>query len=167
MHRRKFLLAAAGLLAVPAALAAEDGPVAMLAAIYRRVCAGKGNGGGTFMLTPNQRSSYFTEDVVKLWDRADARTKPGEAGPIDFDPIANSQHPSVKAFAIKVETMHAEVAGVAVSLADNNGPVQPTAANTLHYVLVKMNGRWRIDDISGIAAGKPWSLRKLLEDFER
>ena len=119
------------------------------------------------MLTPKERPRYFTKDLVMLWAKADSKTEPGHAGPLDFGPITNSQDRHVKAFAIKVERVHAEVDLAAVSLSDKKGPVKPTPANTLHYVLVKMDGRWRIDDISGMAGGKPWSLRKLLEDFDR
>jgi hypothetical protein len=168
MHRRKFLLAAAtNLIVVSAAFGSDDSPVAVLTAIYRRVSAGKGDGGGAFILDPKERPHYFTRNLVMLWAKADAKTKPGHVVPIDFDPITNSQNPLVKAFTIKVESMHSEVAAVAVSLSAKKGPVKPTAANTLHYVLVKINGRWRIDDISGLANGKSWSLVKLLEDFNR
>lgn len=166
MHRRKLLLgAAANLIIVSAGSAADDeGPFQMLTAIYRRVSAGKG--GGAFMLSPKERPYYFTRNLVMLWAKADAKAKLGHIEAIDFDPITNSRRPLVKAFAIKIESMHSEAASVAVSLSDKKGPVRSTAANTLHYVLVKMNGRWRIDDISGIARGKPWSLSKLLEGFD-
>jgi hypothetical protein len=168
MHRREFLLAATSLIvASPACAATDDGPVAMLTAIYRRVSADKGDGGGAFMLAPKERPHYFARNLVMLWAKADAKTKSVHIGPIDFDPIANSRHPLVKAFAIKVENMRSEVAVVAVSLSDKNAPVRPTATNTLHYVLEKMNGHWRIDEISGITRGKRWSLNKLLEDFVR
>jgi hypothetical protein len=166
MRRRTFLLAAANLMIVSAASAAvDDGPIPMLTAIYRHVSSDKG--GGAFMLGPKERPYYFTRNLVMLWAKADAKTGPGHVGPIDFDPITNSRHPLVEAFAIKMERMHAEAAAVAVSLSDKKGPVKSTEANTLHYVLVKMNGHWRIDDISGVIGGKPWSLYKLLEDFDR
>lgn len=167
IHRREFLLAAAtGLTIASAASAAVDeGPISMLTAIYRRVVAGKG--GAAFMLSPKERPYYFSRDLVMLWAKADAKTKPGHVGAIDFDPITNSRRPLVKAFAIKMERMHAEVAAVAVSLSDKKGPVSPTEANKLYYVLVKMNGRWRIDDISGVIGRKPWSLYELLKSFDR
>lgn len=165
MHRRAFLFSAAALLVVPVAAFAGDGPVAFLTAIYRRVAAGKGNGGSAFMLAPKVRPDYFSPSLCALWAAAAARTRPGHGGPVDFDPIANSRAPRVKAFAVKVERMHATAAAVAVSLADQPGPVEPTPANTLHYVLVKIGGRWLIDDISGSAAGATWDLRDDLKRF--
>jgi Protein of unknown function (DUF3828) len=167
MHRRAFLLSAAALLVAPAACSADDSPTAFLAAIYRRVTAGKGDGGAPFMLTPEARPQYFSPRLAALWAAADARTKPDEVGPVDFDPIANSQDPLVRAFAIAVERRHATVAAVAVSLADKPGPVTPTRANTLHYTLVHEGGRWLIDDISGVAGGEAWDLRRMLESHGR
>lgn len=162
MDRRAFLLSAAALLVAPAACAADDSPTAFLAAIYRRVTAGKGESGAPFMLAPDARPHYFSASLTALWAAAEARTKPDEVGPVDFDPIANSQDPLVRAFAVKVERRHATAAAVAVSLADTPGPVTPTRANTLHYVLVREGDRWLIDDIRGVAGGKAWDLRRML-----
>src|SRR3954467_11464407 len=96
--RRKLILSGAtGLLAVTlprAALAAPDDPAGILTAIYTRVPQGKGDGGGTFVIqTTAARTKYLSNALVALWAKADARTKKGDGGPVDFDPITNSQDP--------------------------------------------------------------------------
>jgi len=175
MHRRVFLLAAFGLIgsigmiplrALTPALAAGDGPAATLTAIYARVSAGKGEDGGAFMLEAEDRPRYFSKALVKLWAAAEAKTTPGNVGPVDFDPISNSQDPLVKSFAVKTGRVDGARARVAVSISAKTGPVVATKGNTLDYEMVREGGRWMIDDISGMAGSLPWSLRKLLQAFD-
>ena len=106
--RRKLILSgAAGLLAATlprAALAAPDDPAGILTAIYTRVAKGKGDGGGAFVIQNKAgRTKYLSNALVALWAKADARTKKGDGGPVDFDPVTNSQDPDVKSFKVAAE----------------------------------------------------------------
>jgi hypothetical protein len=119
--RRKLILSGAtGLLAVTlprAALAAPDDPAGILTAIYTRVAQGKGDGGGAFVIqTKAARTKYLSNALVALWAKADARTKKGDGGPVDFDPVTNSQDPDVKSFKVAAEQQGAGKATVAVTI---------------------------------------------------
>ncbi len=165
MHRRHFLLAVFSFVAAPA-LAAGDDPAATLTAIYARVAAGKGEDGGAFMLEAEDRPRYFSKSLVKLWAAAEAKTTPGNVGPVDFDPITNSQDPLVKGFAVRTLRADGARARVAVSISAKTGPVAATKGNTLDYEMVREGGRWMIDDIGGHAGSQTWSLRDLLQAFD-
>jgi hypothetical protein len=110
--RRKLTLSgAAGLLAAilpRAALAAPDDPVGIVTAIYTRAAKGKGDGGGGFVIE-NQaaKAKYLSKSLVALWAKAVARTRKGDVGPIDFDPVTNSQDPDVKSFKVVAEKQEA------------------------------------------------------------
>jgi hypothetical protein len=110
--RRKLTLSgAAGLLAAilpRAALAAPDDPVGIVTAIYTRAAKGKGDGGGGFVIE-NQaaKAKYLSKSLVALWAKAVARTRKGDVGPIDFDPVTNSQDPDVTSFKVVAEKQEA------------------------------------------------------------
>ena len=112
--RRKLILsAAAALLApvLPRHAAAADDPAGILTAIYTRVARGKGDGGGTFVIqTKASRTKYLSNALVALWAKADARTRKGDGGPVDFDPVTNSQDPDVKSFKVVAEKQEADKA---------------------------------------------------------
>ena len=167
--RRKLILSgAAGLLAATlprAALAALDDPVGILTAIYTRVAKGKGDGGGTFVFENKAaKAKYLSKSLIALWAKADARTRKGDVGPVDFDPVTNSQDPDVKSFKVAVEKQEADKATIAVTIDGHQGSRIKPADGTIRYDFVRDAGRWKIDDIRGSAEGKPWSIRGLLVD---
>ena len=105
---RRILLLAAVILAAPPAFAQQapspDDPAAFLTAIYARVAKGKGDNGGTFVFnTKAAKTKYLSTSLGALWARAEAHTPKGDAGPIDFDPVTNSQDPDVKTFKVAPE----------------------------------------------------------------
>ena len=165
--RRKLILSGAtGLLAVSlprAALAAPDDPAGILTAIYTRVAQGKGDGGGAFVIqTKAARTKYLSNALVALWAKADARTKKGDGGPVDFDPVTNSQQPNVKSFKLVPEKLDADKAVIAVTIAGRGAPRAKSIDNTIRYDFVQDAGQWKIDDIKGAVDGSPWSVRALL-----
>jgi hypothetical protein len=166
--RRKLILSGAtGLLAVTlprAALAAPDDPAGILTAIYTRVAQGKGDGGGAFVIqTKAARTKYLSNALVALWAKADARTKKGDGGPVDFDPVTNSQDPDVKSFKVAAEQQGAGKATVAVTIESHQREARANAADkTIRYDFVHEAGQWKIDDIKGAVDGSPWSVRALL-----
>jgi hypothetical protein len=95
----------AGLLAgtvarpVTAETATPNDPTAILTAIYTRVTKGKGDSGGGFVIENKAaKAKYLSKELIALWAKADAHTPKGDVGPIDFDPVTNSQDSDVKSF---------------------------------------------------------------------
>lgn len=166
--RRELILsgAAAGLASIlPRHAGAADDPTGILTAIYTRVAKGKGDGGGTFVIQKAARTKYLSNALVALWARADARTKKGDSGPVDFDPVANSQDPDVKSFKVAAEKQGADKATIAVTIESHQREARANAADkTIRYDFVQEAGQWRIDDIKGAVDGSPWSVRTLLVD---
>jgi len=165
--RRKLILsAAASLLApvLPRHAAAADDPAGILTAIYTRVANGKGDGGGTFVIqTKASRTKYLSNALVALWAKADARTRKGDGGPVDFDPVTNSQDPDVKSFKVAAEQQGAGKATVAVTIESHQREARANAADkTIRYDFVQEAGQWKIDDIKGAVDGSLWSVRALL-----
>jgi len=148
--RRKLILsAAAALLApvLPRHAAAADDPAGILTAIYTRVAKGKGDGGGTFVIqTKANRTKYLSNALVALWAKADARTRKGESGPVDFDPVTNSQDPDVKSFKVAAEKQAADKATIAVTIESHQpgGRANP-ADKTICYEFVHDAAAVRVD----------------------
>jgi Protein of unknown function (DUF3828) len=140
-------------------------PVAIVNAIYARAAKGKGDGGGAFIIE-NQaaKARYLSKALVALWAKADAHTPKGDVGPIDFDPVTNSQEPDIKSFSVVAEKLEADKAVIAVTIAGRGKPREKPADNTIRYTFVRDDERWKIDDISGAGDGEPWSIRGMLAD---
>jgi len=166
--RRELILSgAAGLLAatLPNAAPAADDPAGIITAIYTRAAKGKGDTGGAFVFENKAaKANYLSKSLIALWAKADARTRKGDVGPVDFDPVTNSQDPDVKSFKVAVEKQEADKATIAVTIDGHQGPRTKPADGTIRYDFVRDAGRWKIDDIRGSAEGKPWSIRGLLVD---
>jgi uncharacterized protein DUF3828 len=167
--RRELILSgAAGLLAAasPLKAPAADDPAGIITAIYTRVAKGKGDSGGNFVIDGKAaRSKYLSNSLVALWAKANARTRRGDGGPVDFDPVTNSQDPDVKSFEVAAEKQGADKATVAVTIESHQRDARANAADkTIRYDFVHEAGQWKIDDIKGAVDGSPWSVRALLVD---
>jgi hypothetical protein len=156
-------LAAAISLPVLAKPASPNDPVAIVDAIYARAAKGRGDGGGAFIIE-NQlaKAKYLSKSLVELWAKADAHTPKGDVGPVDFDPVTNSQQPNVKSFKLVPEKLDADKAVIAVTIAGRGAPRAKSIDNTIRYNLVRDDGQWKIDDISGASDGEAWSIRQML-----
>jgi hypothetical protein len=166
LTRRIFV--AASLIAIAAPALAEnpspDDPAAILTAIYARAAKGKGDGGAAFV-TANKaaKGKYLSKALVALWARADAHTPKGDVGPIDFDPVTNSQEPDVKSFKVDAEKTEADKATLAVTITGHRND-RKAADQIVRYDFVREAGGWKIDDIKGSSDGEAWSIRKMLTD---
>jgi hypothetical protein len=159
------LLAILALLAIAPARA--ESPNALIVRIYQHASTGQGEGGGDFLIEPKDRAPYLSASSRALWDAADARAQPGYAGPLDFDPVSNSQDPQVRAFAVTIEQQDAKRATVAATFGARKAPLERQPTMTVRYELVNEDGAWKIDDIQGAAPnGAAWSVRRLLKDFK-
>jgi hypothetical protein len=166
--RRKFILAGlvAGAIA-PRARAAppsQNDPVAIINAIYTRAASGKGDGGGAFVIEDKAaKAKYLSKSLVDLWAKADANTPKGDVGPIDFDPVTNSQEPDVKSFKVVAEKLDADKAVIAVTITGRTARAKPSD-DIVRYNFVRDDGKWKIDDISGTLDGEAWSIRDILKE---
>jgi len=173
-RRALILTTASGLLAgavssLPfAAFAAPpspNDPAGIVNAIYARAAKGKGDGGGGFIIDSKAaKAKYLSKSLVELWAKADAHTPKGDVGPVDFDPVTNSQEPDVKSFKAITEKLDADKAVIAVTIAGRGAPRAKPADNTIRYNFVRDDGQWKIDDISGAGDGEAWSIRDMLTD---
>jgi hypothetical protein len=142
-----------------------DDPVKIVNAIYTRAASGKGNGGGGFVIeTRAAKAKYLSKSLVELWAKADAHTPKGDVGPVDFDPVTNSQDPDIKSFEVTAEKLDAEKAVIAVAMTGHRPSRDKPADRTVRYDFVRDGGLWKIDDISGSSDGEPWSIRDMLSD---
>lgn len=147
-----------------AATAAANDPVAIVNAIYARAAKGKGDGGGAFIIENKAaKAKYLSKSLIDLWARADAHTPKGDVGPIDFDPVTNSQEPDVKSFKVVAEKLDADKAVIAVTMTSRMPRAKPSD-NLLRYNFVREDGKWKIDDISGTSDGEAWSIRDMLTE---
>jgi hypothetical protein len=176
INRRNFILT--GLLAAPLAgaiapraraaqpsvSASQNDPVAILSAIYARVAKGKGNSGGGFVIEDKAaKAKYLSKSLVDLWARADANTKKGDVGPVDFDPVTNSDEPDVKSFKLAAEKLETDSALIAVTITGRTARAKPSD-EIIRYKFVREDGKWKIDDISGTVDGDAWSIRDILSE---
>jgi Protein of unknown function (DUF3828) len=158
------LLAGATARSALAEPASPDDPVAILNAIYTRAAKGKGDGGGGFVIENKAaKAKYLSKSLIALWAKADAHTPKGDVGPVDFDPVTNSQDPDVKSFKVVAEKLEADKAAVAVTIIGSRPDTKP-ADQIVHYDFVRDGGKWKIDDIRGSGDGTPWSIRAMLEE---
>ncbi|TQF38232.1 hypothetical protein UNPF46_17050 [Bradyrhizobium sp. UNPF46] len=165
MLTRRTLVAAALFAGIAPAFAetpAASDPVAVLTAIYTRAAKGKGDGG--FVIENRAaKAKYLSKGLVALWAKADAHTPKGDVGPVDFDPVTNSQEPDVKSFKIDAARMEADKATIAVTITGHRSDRKP-ADQIVRYDVVREASSWKIDDIKGSSGGEAWSIRKMLTD---
>jgi hypothetical protein len=147
-----------------AAPPAPADPLAIVNAIYARVVKGKGDGGGGFIIENKAaKAKYLSKSLIKLWAATDAHTAKGDVGPVDFDPVTNSQDPDIKSFEAAAEKLEPTKAVIVVTLASRTPLVRPTD-KIIRYSFVLEAKQWKIDDISGSSDGEPWSIRDMLTD---
>lgn len=166
LTRRSFVAVSLLVTASPAraVMPVPGDPVAILTAIYTRTAKGKGDGGGAFIIENKAaKSQYLSRALVALWAKADAHTPKGDVGPVDFDPVTNSQEPDVKSFKVDAEKMETDKATIAVTITGHRNDRKPTDL-IVRYDFVREAGSWRIDDIKGTSDGEAWSIRKMLTD---
>ena len=136
-----FVTAAQGALADPPS---PNDPVAIINSIYARAAKGKGDGGGAFIIeNRTAKAKYLSKSLIALWAKADAHTPKGDVGPVDFDPVTNSQEPDVKSFAVTSEKSDAATAVIAVTITGHNppAPMRPTPSSTTISCATAATGR--------------------------
>ena len=156
------LVVAAALLALAApalAAAARDPadprtPVAALYAIEKT--------GHAPLATPAQRAAALTRGLAAMWDKAEAGARRGGGIAIDFDVVTNSQGAEVKSYALAVTGRAANRATVVATIDPGDWVRASARENVIAFSLLRQDGRWRVDDVSGVAEPNAWSLRDML-----
>jgi len=159
---RRLLAAAAALLALaaPASAAASDpadprAPVAALYAIEKT--------GHAPLATPAQRAAALTRGLAAMWDKAEARARGAGEAAIDFDVVTNSQGAALKSYALTVERRDATHATVVATIDPGDWLRRSPRENVITFSLLRQAGRWRVDDVGGIAEPNAWALRDMLD----
>lgn len=143
----------------------SDDPVTIVTAIYTRAAKGNGGDGGGFVIENKAaKAKYLSKGLIALWAKADAHTPKGDVGPVDFDPVTNSQDPDLKSFKVATEKLDADKASIAVTLEGHRGKREKPADAVIRYDFVREAGGWKIDDIKGSGDGEAWSIRAMLTD---
>jgi hypothetical protein len=159
---RRLLVAAAALLAFAGSSGAggvlrPDDPRAPVAALYAIEKAGRPT-----LATPLERAASLTRGLAGLWDRAEARARRGGDVAIDFDVVTNSQGAELKSYALAATRRDANRATVVATVDSGDWARASARENVITFSLLRQAGRWRVDDVSGVAEPNPWSLRDLL-----
>jgi Protein of unknown function (DUF3828) len=119
-----------------AAPPSPNDPLGIATAIYTRAAKGKGDGGGAFVIENKAaKARYLSKSLIELWAKADAHTPKGDVGPIDFDPVTNSQEPDVKSFKVTAEKMETDKAVIVVTISGRSA--RKAADQTLRYDFVR------------------------------
>jgi hypothetical protein len=166
--RRTFILSGAAFLISQPALATTmrsappNDAVGIVNAIYRGTIEGYDRQRALW-LHPRNRRGTLSKALIALWVKADAKTQPGDSGPIDFDVTTNSQGMEVKSFTAKAESQDDKRATIVVTLTPKGEWLRHSPQdNIVRYDFIREGGRWVIDDVRSTTDGKPWSLRDLL-----
>jgi hypothetical protein len=159
---RRSLAALTALLALvaPAFAASAANPAdprAPVAALYAVEKSGRPT-----LVSPAQRAAALTRGLAALWDKVDARARRDGGVAIDFDVVTNSQGAEVKSYALTIERRDANRATVVATIDPGDWLRRSPRENEIRYALLRQAGRWRVDDVSGVAEPRAWSLRDLL-----
>ncbi len=138
-------------------------PVAIVNGIYQRAMKDFDGRVVTLSFAKGDRKYNFSAELVAAWEKLDARPKVSEddIGPIDFDPVTNSQGAAVKSFKVAAEKQDEAATTLAVTVEIAEAREAPDD-KVIRYEFVREDGRWKIDDMRGSAKGKPWSIKQLL-----
>ena len=157
MRRRTLLTALAIAIPVSRPLRAAETPAKIVERIYRISAGadGKWSGPSAFSKQDFQKSN-FSRALLQAIRAADAKDRKDEVGWLDFDPISNSQDPSVIGLKVAVIT---ETAGkTTVRASFRTGPGNP--AVDVDYDFVLEGADWKLDDIR-TPGPNGWSIRQM------
>jgi hypothetical protein len=144
------------LLAVGSAWAAQA-PRDVVTELYRLAAGPKGDYGPPSPLDSKAGQALLTRSLRDALIKMFKVQKKTNQAILDFDPITDSQDPSVVDLKIEQETSGAHAAGVVASFARQG----EKARTQVRYLLKQEDGAWKIDDILGGAETK-WDLRAII-----
>jgi hypothetical protein len=167
MLRRSFLAASLLLAAAPALAAGPTDPVEIVKYFYSFSAgkSGKWEGPSAFF-DKTIRKTYFSPSLLALLAEEEKLSE-GEIGAIDYDPISNSQDPSVRNLKILPVSQTVDAARVGATFTREAKATAPKVL--IYYDFVREGGAWKLNDMllsSEDGAKEPTSsIRADLETF--
>jgi hypothetical protein len=142
-----------------AAARAETTPAEMVADIYTIAAGPAGDYQVPSAITLPAGRRMLSAALRKAMDAMEERSAKTNEPILDFDPVTNSQDPSVIDLKIAPEAADAHHATVAASFAQSDKP----ARVVVRYIFVREAGEWKLDDIKGVGGGTKWDLRSIIK----
>jgi hypothetical protein len=125
-------------------ISAATTPAGLVETIYQAAAGLAGDySNGPSMFFAKHGRDYFSERLRTALDDMEQRTPKGDESNLDFDPVSDSQDPSVLDLKVATESKGRRNAVVSASFHGPGGPRR----TVLRYFLVKEAGAWKIDDI--------------------
>ena len=161
MNRRYFfaIALAATLGMANSSARADESPVAIVTLFYK-VSAGKDGkySGNSAYYQDKIRIKYFSKSLRALADAVDKKAKKENGVGLDFDPVTDSQDPSVKDLKFEADGETDGEAAVKASFAVDGGADR----KVIRYLFFRQNNAWKLDNMTTGAGEEGWDLRKLL-----
>jgi len=169
MATKRFWAAAVAVVALggPGLAAAPQTPKDVVAEIYRIAAGLKGDFSNcegkdqtACSIDGKKIRALLTRSLRDAMTAMNKRSARDNEPILDFDPISDSQDPSVLNLTIvaEPETGDIDIVDVTFMSGEANGGVK----HDLRYDLKREGGAWRVDDIRGLASDNPWDLRKII-----
>jgi hypothetical protein len=136
---------------------APSGPEAPVAALLGAEQAGR-----PALEDDKLRAVTLSRGLAALYRKAKAVERATGDVVIDFDAVTNSQGADVKFFDLKAEPRDRSHARVVARIDPGNWVRRSPRENVITFDLILEDGRWRIDDIRGVAEPRAWSLRAII-----
>ena len=99
----------------------------------------------------------FSRSLLKAMDAMNLRSKKTNEPILDFDPITDSQDPSV--VDLKIAPEPGDPSRPIVDASFDRGE---NARDIVRYVFVREGNAWKLDDINGGAGDSKWDLREII-----
>jgi hypothetical protein len=154
-HPLATLALAASLAPLPA-FAAERAPAQIVADIYR-IAGGPQGDYQTGGIEEKGVRAQFTRSLLKAIDAMNKRSKAANEPILDFDPITDSQDPTVND--LKIAPEPGESAHPIVDASFDSGASE---RRVVRYAFVREGIAWKVDDISGGSGDGKWDLRQII-----
>jgi hypothetical protein len=153
------LLGALALAIASSPARAEKAPREMVVEIYRLAAGPKGDYSAASPLQQREVRAEFTTSLRKAMEAMERRSKKLDEPILDFDPVTNSQDPSV--IDLKIDTEKEEASNAVVAASFKQEQAAKTRV-TVRYLFKKEAGAWRLDDITGEGPDENWDLREII-----
>ena len=132
--------------------AADGSPVAAVTAIYKIYAGPKGDY-QTGSIDDKRVQAFLTSSLRKALADMEARSRKINEPILDFDPVTDSQDPTVKQLEITAES------DTVVAASFNNGG---TVRDVVRYYFKQEGGAWKVDDMRGGSGDATWDLRVII-----
>lgn len=152
---------AAGLGFGPHPARADENAIAIVTMFYK-VSAGKDGkySGNSAYYQDKIRARYFSRALRAAADALDKKAKKENGVGLDFDPVTDSQDPSVKDLKIAQDGESDGESAVKASFSYEKGG----ALKFVRYVFLRQNDAWKLDNMTSGPGEDGWDLRKLIKD---